>query len=99
MKNIITQPTLVQATHLVNFLTTVFVKVPNDLAEMLSTLTTHKSMPHILKNFTSAILAYNFQRTNLDSLNFKTSLITILTFVGQSDAARVEASCGAKKRA
>jgi hypothetical protein len=57
MKNIITHPTLVQATHLVNILTTVFAKVPNDLAEMLSPLTTHKSMPHILKNFASAILA------------------------------------------
>jgi hypothetical protein len=92
MKNIIMQPTLVLATHLVNILTIVFAEVPNDLAEMLSPLTMHKSMPHISKNFASAILACNFQRTNLDSLNFKTSLITILTFVGQSDAARVEAS-------
>ncbi len=60
MKNIITQPTLVQATHLVNILTTVFAEVPNDLAEMLSPLTMHKSMPHISKNFASLILACNF---------------------------------------
>jgi hypothetical protein len=92
MKNIITQPTLVQATHLVNILTTVFAEIPNNLAEMLSPLTMHKSMPHISKNFASSILACNFQRTNLDSLNFEISSTTILTFVGQSDAARVEAS-------
>jgi hypothetical protein len=64
---------------------------------MLSPLSTHKSMPHISKNFASAILACNFQRTNLDSLNFETSSITILMFIGQSDAARVDTSREAKQ--
>jgi len=65
--------------------------VPNDLAEMLSPLTTHKSMHHISKNFASALLSCNVQCSNLDSLNFETSSITILSFVGQSDIAKVEA--------
>jgi hypothetical protein len=64
---------------------------------MLGPLTTHKSMHHISKKFASAILGGNFQRPNLDSLNFETSLITILSFVGQSNSARVEASCEAKQ--
>jgi len=66
-------------------------EVPNDMAEMLSPLTTHKSMHHISKNFASALLSCNVQRSNLDALNFETSLITILSFVGQSDIAKVEA--------
>ena len=66
-------------------------EVPNDMAEMLSPLTTHKSMHHISKNFASALLSCNVQRSNLDSLNFETSSITILSFVGQSDIAKVEA--------
>jgi hypothetical protein len=49
MKNIIVQPALVQPTHVVNILTRVFGEVPNDLAQMLSPLTTHKSMHHISK--------------------------------------------------
>jgi hypothetical protein len=97
MKNIIAQPTLVQPTHLVNILTTVLGEVTNDLAQMLSPLTTHKSMHHISKKFASAILGCNFQRTDLNSLNFETSSITILSFVGQNDSARVEASCEANK--
>jgi hypothetical protein len=48
-------------------------------------------MHHISKNFASALLSCNVQRSNLDSLNFETSLITILSFVGQSDIAKVEA--------
>ena len=91
MKNILAQPTSVHATQMVNILTTVFMEVPYDLAEMLSLLTTHKSMHHISKNFASALLSCNNQRTNLDSMNFEMSLIAILSFVGQSDIAKVEA--------
>ncbi len=36
-------------------------------------------------------MSCNVQRSNLDSLNFETSSITILSFVGQSDIAKVEA--------
>ncbi len=97
MKNIIAQPASVQPTHVVNILTTVYEEVPNDLAQMLSPLTTHRSMHHISKKITSAILSCNFQRMNLDSLNFETSSITILSFFGQSNSARVEASCEAKQ--
>jgi hypothetical protein len=64
--------------------------VPNDLVEMLSPLTTHKSMHHISKNFASALLSCNVQCSNFDSLNFETSLITILSFVGQSNIVKVE---------
>ena len=91
MKNILAQPTSVRSTQMVNILTTIFMEVPNDMAEMLSPLTTHKSMHHISKNFASALLSCNIQRSNLDSLNFETSSITILSFVGQSDIAKVEA--------
>jgi hypothetical protein len=49
MKNILAQPTSVHSTQMVNILTTVFMEVPNDLAEMLSPLATHKSMYHISK--------------------------------------------------
>jgi hypothetical protein len=91
MKNILAQPTSVRSTQMVNILTTIFMEVPNDMAEMLSPLTTHKSMHHISNNFASALLSCNVQRSNLDSLNFETSLITILSFVGQSDITKVEA--------
>jgi hypothetical protein len=76
---------------MVNILTTIFMEVPDDLAEMLSPLTTHKLMHHISNNVASALLSCNVQRSNLDSLNFETSLITILSFVGHSNIAKVEA--------
>jgi hypothetical protein len=91
MKNILAQPTSVHSTQMVNFLTTILMEVPDNLAEMLSPLTTHKSMHHISKNISSALLSCNVQCSNLDSLNFETSLITILSFVGQSDIAKFEA--------
>jgi hypothetical protein len=56
-------------------------------------------MQHILKNFASAFLATNFQRTPLDSLNFETSLITILSVVGQDNFAKLEAHCEAEQQA
>ena len=56
-------------------------------------------MQHISKNFASAFLATNFQRTPLDSLKFKTSLITILSFVGQDYFAKLEAHCEAEQQA
>ncbi len=42
-------------------------------------------------------MSCNLQRSNLDSLNFETSLITILSFVGQSDIAKVESYRGAEQ--
>jgi hypothetical protein len=45
-------------------------------------------MYHISKNVATAILNCNFQQTNLDSLNFETSSISILSFVGQNDSAK-----------
>ena len=76
---------------MVNILTTIFMEVPDNLAEMLSPLTTHKLMHHISKNVASALLSCNVQHSNLDSLNFETSSNTILSFVGQSNIAKVEA--------
>jgi hypothetical protein len=85
--------------HRVNILTTCFNQVPTNLAQCLSPLTTHKSMQHILKNFASAFLATNFQRTPLNSLKFETSLITILSFVGQDGLAKLKAHCKAEQQA
>jgi hypothetical protein len=56
-------------------------------------------MQHISKNFASAFLATNFQRTPLDHLNFETSLITILSFVGQDNFAKLEAHREAEQHA
>jgi hypothetical protein len=89
MKNILAQPTLIQAILTVNILTTTFNDIPTEMAERLGTLTTHKSMHHILKNFVSAFLSCNFQQTNLDSLNYKTNSITILGFMKQSDIKKI----------
>jgi hypothetical protein len=91
MKIILAQPTSVRATQMVNILNTVFMEVPNDMVEMLSPLTTQKSMHHISKNFASALLRCNVLHKNLVSMNFETSLITILSFVGQNDIAKIEA--------
>ena len=88
MKDILLQPTSVRSILTVNIFTTVVNKIPNNMTERLSPLTTHKSMHHILKNFASALLSCNFQRTNLDSLSYETSSITILSFVAQSDLER-----------
>jgi hypothetical protein len=49
-------------------------------------------MHHITKNFASALISSNFQRTNLDSLNYETNSITVLTFVAQNDMEKVNAS-------
>jgi hypothetical protein len=75
---------------MVNILSAVFKEVPDDLAKRVSPLTTHKLMYHISKNFATAILNCNFQQMNLDLLSFKTSSITILSFVGQNDSTKVE---------
>jgi hypothetical protein len=99
MKNILSHPLTVRSMHTVNILTTCFNHVPTDLAERLSPLTTHKSMQHISKNFASAFLATNFQRTPLDNLNFETSSITILSFVGQDNFAKLEAHREAEQHA
>jgi hypothetical protein len=99
MKNNLAQPSTVRAMHTVNILTTCFNQVPTNLAEHLSPLTTHKPMQHISKNFASAFLATNFQHTPLDSLKFEMSLITILSFVGQDDLAKLKAHCEAEQQA
>jgi hypothetical protein len=91
MKNILLQPTSVRSILTVNILTTVFNEIPNNIAERLSPLTTHKSMHHVSKNFASALLSCNFQRANLDSLSYETNSITILSFVTQSDLGKVNA--------
>jgi hypothetical protein len=91
MMNILAQPSTVRASHTNNILTTCFSQVPTDLSKRLSPLTTHKSMHHISKNFASALLTANVHRTSLDSLKFETSSITMLTFVGQNDVAKIEA--------
>ncbi len=97
MKNILLQPTSVRSISTVNILTTVFNKIPDDMAERLSPLTTHKSMHHISKNFTLSLLSCIFQWTNLDSLSYKTNSITILSFVEQSDLGKISAYCDAKQ--
>ena len=61
MKNILLQPTTVRAILEVNILTTVFSDIPDNMAERLSPLTSHKSMHHISNNFASALLNCNFQ--------------------------------------
>jgi hypothetical protein len=48
-------------------------------------------MHHISKNLASALLTANVQRTSLDSLKLETISITMLTFVGQNDVAKIEA--------
>ena len=48
IKNIHAQPTSVLSTKMVNILTTIFIESPNNLVEMLSPLTMHKSIHHIL---------------------------------------------------
>jgi len=48
-------------------------------------------MHHISKNLASALLTANVQRTSLDCLKFETSSITMLSFVGQNDVAKIEA--------
>jgi hypothetical protein len=45
------------------------------------------------KNLVTSWLNANFQKTNLDSLSFETNAITVLSFVSQNDATRLEASC------
>jgi hypothetical protein len=89
MKNILAMPTSICAIQAVNILLTVFAEIPTKMAKRLSPLTTHKSLYHISKNFTLALLACNVQRTGLDSLNFKMSSITILSLVEQSNIAKV----------
>ncbi len=97
MVNILAQPLSVHVIHAVNILTTCFNQVPADLAEHLSPLTTHKSMQHILKNFATAFISANFQRTPLNSLKFEASLVTMFSFVGQNDIAKIKAHCKAEQ--
>ncbi len=99
MVNILAQPSSVRGTHTVNILTTCFNQVPPNLAKHLSPLRTHKSMQHISKKFTSALLSANFQCTSLNSLKFETSLVTMLSFIGQSNIAKIEAHCEAEQLA
>ena len=91
MVNVLAQPSSVRGIHAVNILTTCFNQVPTDLAERLSPLTTHKSMNFISKNFATSFITANIQRTPLESLKFETSSVTILSFVGQNDIAKIEA--------
>jgi hypothetical protein len=49
VKNILAQPTSGHSTQMVTILTTIFMEIHNDLAEMLSPLTMNKSMHHISK--------------------------------------------------
>jgi hypothetical protein len=91
MKNILAMPTSICAIQAVNILSTVFAEIPSDMAERLSPLTTHKSLYHISKNFASALLSCDVQRTGFDSVNFEMSSITILSFVKQSDIAKLKA--------
>ncbi len=97
MKNILVMPTSIRAIQAVNILSTVFAEIPTKMFGRFSPLTTHKSLYHISKNFASAHLACNVQRTGLDSLNFETSSITILSFVEQSNIAKVEENREAKQ--
>ncbi len=91
MKNILAMPTSIRAIQAVNILSTVFAEIPLDMAERPSPLMTHKSLYHISKNFTLALLSCNVQRTGLDSMNFEKSSITILSFVEQSNIAKLKA--------
>jgi hypothetical protein len=95
--NILSQPWSVRSIHAVNIFTTYFNQVPTDLAERLSPLTAHKSMQHISKNFVTAFISANLQHTPLNSLKFKTSLVTMLSFVGQNDIAKIKAHCKAEQ--
>jgi hypothetical protein len=97
MKNILAMPMSIRAIQAVNILSTVFAEIPTEMAKRLSPLTTHKSFYHISKNFALALLACNVQRTGLDSLNFEMSSITILSFVEQSNIAKVKENCEAEQ--
>jgi hypothetical protein len=81
----------VRGIHAVNILTACFNQVPMDLAKHLSPLTTHKFMQHISKNFAAAFISASFQHTHLDLLKFKTSSVTMLSFVGQNDITKIKA--------
>ncbi len=59
MKNILAMPTSIRTIQAVNILSTVFGKIPTEMAKRLSPLTTHKSLCHISKNFASTLLACN----------------------------------------
>ena len=91
MVNVLSRPSLVRGIHAVNIFTTCFNQVPMDLAERLSPLTTHKSMNFISKNFATSFITTNIQYTPLESLKFETSLVTILSFVGQNDFDKIKA--------
>ena len=47
-------------------------------------------MNFISKNFATSFITANIQRTPLESLKFETSSVTILSFVGQNDIAKIE---------
>ncbi len=47
-------------------------------------------MQHISKNFAAAFISTNFTHTHLNSLKFKTSLVTMLSFIGQNDIAKIK---------
>ena len=97
MKNILLQPVLVRAILMVNILTTVFSEIPTALGKRLSPLTSGKSMHHISKNFASALLSAKFLRNNLESLDYETNSITILSFVAQNNLEKVNSHRDAKQ--
>jgi hypothetical protein len=97
MNNILAMPMSICAIQAVNILSTVFAEIPSDMAERLSPLTTHKSLYHISKNFASALLICNVQRTGLNSMNLETSSITILSFFEQSNITKLKAHCEAEQ--
>jgi hypothetical protein len=91
MRNILAMPTSIRAIQAADILSTVFAEIPSDIAKRLSPLTTHKSLYDISKNFALALRSCNVQRTGLNSMNFETGSITILSFVEQSNIAKLEA--------
>ena len=91
-KNILAQTSAVRPTQAANILFTVFTTTPTSIHERFSPLFSKLSMEFFPQNLVASWLNANFQKTNLDSLSFETNAITVLSFVSQNDAARLEAS-------
>jgi hypothetical protein len=98
MLNILAQPLTERAMQTVNILTTCFSQVPTNIGEHLRPFTTHKFIAAYFKKLCIGTSA-NVQSTPLDSLQFKTSLIMILSFVSQNDTAKIEVHREAEKLA
>jgi len=88
-KNILLQPPTIRPIQAGNILLTVFTTAPDTIEARFSPLFSKLSMEFFPKNLVASWLNANFQKSNLDSLNFETNAITVLSFVSQNDTDRL----------